>query len=238
VLLLILSAPSGTKAANCGCSNDIKTKLAQPVRDYDNRGMPLIATLLSIADKYDVAMGIEKVTKEAVERPASVKLQQGSLSQLLDLCVGQVPGYSWTAHDEVVHVFGGKELTQASNLFNLVVPSFEIREQTLNTADQKLGMIVLIEVERPKGIVGSYLPSSELEDKRVSFAARNTTVREILNALVRLHGKSVWIARVPPQRLSQLPQAGLWKILPHSIHDPTGLLEPFPEESAGHDQVP
>lgn len=226
--LSILWTPSAANPANCGCVSDTNAELARQVTNYDNGGAPLIPTLLSIAESYDLPMGIEMVTKDALERPVTVKLEAGPLSRLLDSCVALLPGFSWAQRDGVVHVFGPRELTQPSNLFNLVVPSFEIREQTLDAADEKLGMVVLIEVERPKGVVGSYLPSSELEDKRLTFAARNATVREILSALVRLHGKSVWIARVPPERLSKLPQAGLWKILPHSVHDPTALLEPFP----------
>lgn len=225
-LLLFSCLPSPANAADCGCDRDIRARLAQQVTDYDNAGAPPIPTLLSIADAYDLPMGIEEVTNGALERPVKVRLEHGTLSRVLDLCMEQLPGYSWAVRDEVVNVFGAQELTQASNLFNLVVPSFEINDQTLNDADWKLGMAVLVEVEHPKGIAGSYLPSFPLEDKRMTFAARNVTVREILNCLVRLHGKSTWIARVPPNGLSQLPQGGLWKFLPHSTHDPRGLLEP------------
>lgn len=236
-LLLFFCLPSATHAATCGCEEDTKAKVAQPVTNYDNGGEPLIPTLLSIADSYGLPMGIERVTREALTRPLKISLPEGDVSRLLDLCVKQVPGYAWAVHDDTVHVFGEEELTQPSNLFNLVAPSFEIHEQTLNTADEKLSMTVLIEVEHPRGIVGSYLPSSELEDKRMTFAARNATVREILNRLVRLHGNSVWIARVPPERLSRLPQAGLWKFLPHSTHDPRALLEPFPQKDVSQDKV-
>lgn len=238
LVVLIVGLSPATKAASCGCSKDIKPKLAQPVRDYDNQGAPLIPTLLGIAETYNLAMGIERVTEDALMRPAAIKLQSGSLSQLLDLCVTRVPGYSWALDEDVVHVFGAKELTQTSNLFSLVVPSFEIREQTLNAADSKLRMTVTMLKNRPTGIVGSHLGRTEFEDARFTFAARSATVREILNSLVSLHGKSVWIARVPPERLSQLPRAGLWRILPHSVHDPKGLLEPLPAKGVGREKLP
>lgn len=226
LLVLLFCLPSAGNAVECGCDRDIRARLAQEVSNYSNAGVPLIPTLLSVADAYNLPMGIEQVTQEALERPVEVKLEHGTLSRLLDLCVEQLPGYSWAMRDEVVNVFGPQELTQASNLFNLVVPSFGIHDQTLNDADEKLRMTAHIEVDHPKGIVGSYLPSFPLEGVRMTFAARNVTVREILNCLVRLHGKSVWIARVPPEGLSGLPQAGLWKLLPHSTHDPRLLLEP------------
>jgi len=229
-LLAILWAPYGAIPADCECQQGIQAKLAGQVKGYDNGGAPLIPTLLSIADAYDLPMGIEKVTKEALARPATIKLEKGSLSRLLDLCVGQAPGYSWALRDGVVHVFGAKELAEPTNLFNLLVPSFEIREQNLNVANSRLRMTVLFAKERPAGIAGSHLGSSEFDDQRITFAARNVTLREILNSLVRLHAKSAWIARVPPERLSQLPQAGLWQILPHSVHDPTALLEPLQKE--------
>jgi hypothetical protein len=228
-LLLNICVAPATNAAGSACERDIKAKLALQVTDYDNGGVPLIPTLLNIAESYDLPMGIERVTREALERPIRVKVHQASLSRLLDLCMGQLPGYSWALHDDVINVVGAKEYTEASNLFNLVVPSFEVHEQDLNIANSKLRMSVLFLKERPAGVVGSNLGSSEFEGQRLTFAARNTTVREILNRLVRLYGKSVWIARVPPERLSQLPQAGLWQILPRSVHDPRGLVEPFQE---------
>lgn len=234
-LLMILRAPSAAGATDCRCEEEIKPKLAQQVRGYDNGEAPLIPTLLGIADRYDLPMGIEKVTGEALRHPIRGKMAEGSVSQLLDLCFGQVQGYSWSAHDGVVHVYGVNELSRASNLFNRVVPSFEIRDQTLNAADEKLGMLVLFEVEKPKGVIGSYLPNSGLEDKRLTFVARNITVREILNGLVRLHGRSVWISRVSPASLSQLPPGGLWKILPHTVHDPSWLLEPILEKRASQE---
>ena len=225
-LLLICCLASAPAAADCGCEGNMKAQLAQPVSDFDNRGAPLIPTLLLIADVYNLPMGIERVTQEALERPVEVKLEDGTLSRLLDICMAQLPGYTWTMRDGVVNVFGEQELTQASNLFNLVVPSFEVHQQDLNDANSDLRMTVLFLKERPAGVVGSYVGSSEFKGQPLTFAARNLTVREILNGLVRLHGKSVWIARVPPEGLSRLPQAGLWQLLPHSTHDPRGLLDP------------
>jgi hypothetical protein len=229
ILLMIAEAPCATMTDNCNCMKDNKTRLVQRVKDYDNGGAPLIPTLLGIADTYNVPMGIEKVTKEALERPVRVKLQEGTLGGLLDLCVAAVPGYSWALHDDVIHVYGADELTRTSNLFNHVIPSFKIREQTLNAANSGLRMSLTMAKDHPTGIIASHPGSTDFEDSRLTFAAKNATVREILNALVSLYGNSVWIARVPPQRLSQLPQAGLWTILPHSVHDPKGLLEPFPK---------
>ena len=57
----------------------------------------------------------------------------------------------------------------------------------------------------------------ELEQKRLRLEVQNVTVRDILNHLTVLQGGVIWIARVSPERLSEIPQRGLWLFLPRSF---------------------
>lgn len=203
----------------------LRNKLAVEVKNFDNHSKPLISTLLRVAAEYHLPMGIERVVKEAVEQPITVRLLRGKVVDLLDMCIRSSPGYSWSVRDGVVHVYGSEEVKRASNLFNLVIPSFEVRNETLDRANIGLRMQLVFAKEKKGALVGSFPGSSALEDKQLSFKARNATVRYILNRLVALHGGVVWVARVPPERLSENPRSGLWQLLPRSRQDTTNLFE-------------
>src|SRR5215471_6136944 len=103
----------------------VEDRLAMKVENINNRNKPLIATLLGIAADYHLPMGIERVVKEAVEVPIMVTVEHGTVASLLDACIRQVPGYSWSIRDGTVHVYGAEELNRPSDLFNLVIASFE-----------------------------------------------------------------------------------------------------------------
>lgn len=229
--LLLFPAGPQAKASQRPTCQSLESKLAQQIAEFDNHAAPLIPTLLRISTEYHVPMGIERVTAEALNRPTTVKFQKGTLAGLLDVCARQLPGYAWIVREGAIDFFGKKEWVQTSNLFNLVIPSFSVSNQTVDATSDKLRTTVMMQTEKPTGIIGSYLGSFELEDKPISFESRNATVRDILNRMVALHGEAVWIARVSEDQLSREPTSGLWQILPRSVDDPRRLLEPFPEEA-------
>jgi hypothetical protein len=228
LLLILMTSPGLARQngiAKDGSAQPLVRRLQGAVKDFDNGGQPLIQTLLRVAAKYDLPMGIEQVTGESVRRPIRVALEHGTVRSLLDLCVKQLPGYAWGIDTGVVNVFGQGERADASNLFNLVVPSFRVENQTIDTASERLEMTIVFQVEKPRGIAGSHLGNAELERRRITLAVRTATVREILNRMVALDGRTVWLARVPPSELSRIPEGGLWVIIPHRVQDPTGLLD-------------
>lgn len=199
----------------------VNDKLSGQVKNYDNRRTPLIPTLREIASIYDLPMGIEKVTDQALYEPIKVRLAQGTVAQLLSLSIQQVAGYSWKIQDGAIDVYGPEELKQASNLFNLVIPQFDLKEVTIDEADIRLtttvvGETVGREAERrgkPWGVAGDIPQSPGLQSKRLSLSMRRAPVRRVLNRLVVLHGGVVWIARVGPDKLSQFPPGGLWEFV-------------------------
>lgn len=210
--------------------NDPSTeqRLAQRVVEFDNHGEPLIPTLLKIAADYSLPMGVERVVPEAVERPIDIHLRGGTVADLLTLCIRQISGYTWAVKNGAVDVFGAREESDPANLLNFVIPSFEVQHQLAEAASDHLRTVLVLTVLKPRGVVGSYPGSVEPGGRRISLALRRPTVREALNRIVTLGGDSVWVARVPPDCLSHLPEAGLWVLLPHSIQNPRDLLDLTP----------
>jgi hypothetical protein len=207
---------------------DVERKLAQHLVKFDNNGAPLIPTLLQLAAVYSLPMGIEKVTPKALNRPIRVRLRGGDVADVLTLAVRQVPDYAWAVEDGAIDIFGKRERSRSSNLLNFVLPSFEVHDQTLNATSNELRTTLVLEVLKPPGVGGDYLGSPELERKRISFALRKATVRQLLNTMVALDEGAVWVARVRPSCLGRLPEAGLWLVLPHAVQDPSDLVDLSP----------
>jgi hypothetical protein len=228
--LLILAFGCHSWGFANGAKSDLRRRLGVRVGNFDNKGRALTATLLQIAADYNLPMGIEKVTPDALHKTIEVKMQAGTVSGLLDLCLKQLPDYSWSVLAGAVLVYGPDEREQPSNLLNLVIPAFAAKDSTIGHADWRLRNDLDVWAARakygwkpgakskgafvPGGIEGSYLVTLELEKKRISFSVHHAPVREILNRMVALHDGAVWVAIVYPRNLSEAPGSGLWALLP------------------------
>ncbi len=230
VLALFLLGSTFYSANAQSSSKSTKAKLATPITDYDNQQKPLIQTLLALARDHHLPMGIERVVREAIEKPITVKIKKGTLATILAECVKQLPTYTWSVQNETIQIWTGNENKQSSNLMNTKIPSFEISNGSLNDANFTLRSLLFNQVNAPpksgSGVAGSYIGNTALtEGKRITLKVKNVSVRSILNQLVSLHGEAVWIIRVEPERMSTLPSAGLWIMIPNSITNPVGVLD-------------
>lgn len=228
VAAFLFGRAAGHAVAGKAAPSKTEQKLMLHVRDFDNQNAALIPTLLQVAALYSLPMGVEKVGSKAMSKPISVRMRSGNVADVLTLAVRQLPGYAWAVEDGAVDIFGNKERSDPSNLFNFVLPSFEVHDQTLDAASLELRTTLVLEVLKPPGVGGSYLGSAELEKRRISFSLRQPSVRHVLNHMVALDGGAVWLARVRPNCLQHLPEAGFWMVLPHSDRDPLNLVDLSP----------
>jgi len=215
-LLIFLSLSPTRSIAQPGRGYpELAAKLRAEVRDFDNHGEPLISTLMRIAAENQLPMGIERIVKDALEKPVHVQLSRGTVSALLDSCVRQFPGYAWTVRNGAVNVYG-EEHKWPANIFNEVIPLFEVQDQSAGMIQLQLARTLIVQALKPKGIAGSFRHPMTQDKKLLSFRERNATVRRILNRVVTLHGGAIWIARVPPKWLSNRPGDDSFEILPVS----------------------
>jgi hypothetical protein len=226
LMLVFVFHPCGWAKAS---GTDVRRRLAARVGSFDNHGKWLTATLLEVAAEYHLPMGIEKVTPEALHKSIDVRMRAGTVSGLLDLCVKQLPDYSWSVLAGAVLIYGPDERGQASNLFNFIIPTFSVKDSTMGQADWKLRNDLDLWVARaksgwkpgvkpkgafvPGGIEGSYISDPELEKVRISLSTHGAPIREVLNRMVALQGRAVWVALVYPENLSEAPNWGLWMFL-------------------------
>lgn len=221
--LLALQVPSGPPTA----TRKRPSFLTTSVRNFDNQGKPLLPTLLRIAETCHIPMGIEQVTDASLNHPLNVRLEHGTVADLLDLSTSQLPGYVWTIEDGVVDIHGTIEWSAQSNLFNLRVPSFKVVDSTLNDANNRLRDLVSSAAstgslespaQGPLGVGGDSPGIGTLELKHMTISMEKTTVRAILNKISVLSASAgqqvVWVANVPPDQLARVPGDGLWRLAP------------------------
>ncbi|MGH9455206.1 MAG: hypothetical protein ACRD2O_14685 [Terriglobia bacterium] len=223
------------RARSAAALTDQETKsvseiLRASVQNFDNHGEPLVPTLLQIAKKFRLPLGIEKVNPPALHKPLVIYLADGTVSDALNLCVHKLPGYRWTVLEGAVLVYGPEERNQPSNLFDVQISSLTLKDATVNEANDRLSSIVF-EIANSKlpaqpalppganvGYGGDSPGVTSFEKYRLNLDMKNTTVRAVLNRLVAIScslGQPIaWMARIPPSKLSEFPEGGLWQIVP------------------------
>ena len=228
-----------TATAELGLGSSITPSIQRildtPVAGFSSHDA-LIPTLIQIAARYHVPMGIEKVTPQALNSQLEIRLERGTVRDLLNLCVRRASGYRWAVGEGgAINVYGEEERKQKSNLFNFVVPSLEVRGGTLNDVNARLRMSLpdtrttrFRFSAAPPGEVFSTFGDTpgigSLETERLDFEARDANVRSILNRIVALSkGRVIWISRVAPSMLSRSPNQGLWLLAPPS----SGAIIPY-----------
>jgi hypothetical protein len=226
-ILGVLAYPGAAKPDPAsGPRAETQDILSRRITNYDNGEKPLIPTLIDLAAQYKLPMGIEKVTPTALQKPVRCGLKAGSLADLLDACVRQLPDYHWAVHEGTVDIYGKEEWENRLNLFNYVVPNLEVKGGDLNLVNALLRMSVPDEAMFPPikpfpahgGTFGDSPGVGSLEPTHIDFLAHQQTVRTILNRVVALSkGQVIWIARVPPSALPYKPKQGLWLLFPPQI---------------------
>jgi hypothetical protein len=224
-LCVAMTSAQDNAPAKAPARLSLRNALAAQVEKFDNQGKPLIETLLRIADKFHLPMGVEKVERQSLEEPIQVQFQSGTVSQLLNFCLKKSSGYRWTQDSGAILISGTVKDIPPDSLFNFTIPEFKANHIDLDQASDRLGITLIFLKEKPSGLASSYLGDAKLSDVFISLEMRNATVRHILNRLVAAHGKAVWIARVPLKQTNKRPSAGLWKVLSHGVYDPRGLLD-------------
>lgn len=161
------------------------------------------SALTSVLDAAGVPGGIEVVTR--CEEPIRHYLAPAgsSLRDMLESIVAADPQYRWQVEEGVVNLVYQKDNPA---FLDQRVAKFEVAQRTVNGAVNQL--LAIPEVQRREaelnlgsrlfrgGGIGYFDPSGNTvkkEDKTFSVSCENVTVREALNAIVRAHGRAMWV---------------------------------------------
>jgi hypothetical protein len=190
-----------------------ENKLDHRIETFGTSGRALVANLLDLAYEYQVPMGIEYLDRDAARRPINLELHNESLRGIFTAVVAQLPEYRVDFSGRVVHIYSPQARRDASNLLNKSIKNYSVRNADTRDADFQVLCALSSELD-PGSFCGGSIAGGQWGSLRITLRLQSARVYEILNAIVSENGKAIWTVTVPPEKLSRLPNEGLWHIYP------------------------
>jgi len=186
-------------ASLCFTQQSTDELLKQTISGFESRDEPIDQILGRLSKSYNVPIGLEKIAPKAAasseERRISVKIEKGTVQDVLDAVIRADPRYQWKEVAGVINVLPRKA---RNPILEIPVRSFQIsnanwmdvRQAIQMTAEIKGGFERMGLKERSAiTVVGSgnnNLPKFSLD-------LRDTTLRGILNEILKVKGYSFWV---------------------------------------------
>lgn len=212
-LVFVLTAALQVGALNAAQAGQSSPILSKGVASFSVRGLCLFDALLGLGEQEQVPLGIEYVSREALEKPITEDFHNTTVGVILEGLLGGGKGYTWRVRDGVLNVSHKSVATGKGNLLDRVLPEFVVRKCSVADASNVLYMSLNSQLHpEATGYAGDYNPGDP-QDLIGPLELRNAPVRQILNRLVSANRKGTWVVRVQPGCLDQLPSGGLWTII-------------------------
>jgi hypothetical protein len=119
---------------------------------------------------------------------APVSLQGRTVREALDILVGLDSRYNWTETEGVIVTRPSSAWTDRYNFVNGNVGNFRLENSNVHGAIAALQALL----SPPKGPLTPPEPRTDEGAKTFSVNAENVTVLQLLNSLVRAHGRMYW----------------------------------------------
>jgi hypothetical protein len=189
------------------------TILSKPVASFKVDRVCLVDALLQLGQQEGVPLGIEYVSREALEKPISLQMNETTAGEVIRTLLAQDRGYTWQIHDGVLNIGHESVAKRKDNLLDHVLPEFSVTRCAISDANNLLRMDLDRELHpQIQGFAGHYSPGDP-QNVVGPFKLRNPPVWKVLNLLVSANKKAAWIVQVPPGHLDTLPSYGLWTIV-------------------------
>ena len=212
--VLIVSPMVRNGSLNAAQATQPTPILAKWVSSLKVQDLSLVDALLRLGQQERIPLGIEYVSREALEKPISEDFHNTTVGEIVQVLLGGGRGYTWRVRDGVLNVSHSSVATGKANLLNRVLPEFVMRRCSVADASNVLYMSLNSQLHpEVTGYAGDYNPG-DMQNLVGPLELRNAPVRHILNLIVGAGDKrSAWAVRVQPGCLDQLPPDGLWTII-------------------------
>ena len=192
VLVCVLASP-------CFAQQSTDKVLKQTISGFESTDEPIDQILGKLSKSYGVPIGLEKIAPKAAassgERRISVKVEKGTVRDILDSVIRADPRYEWKEVAGVINVLPRRA---RNPILEVPVSSFKIsdvnwmdvRQALQTTAEIKGGLERMGLRERS---VTTILGSGNNDLPKFSLDMRDTTLRGILNEILKVKGYSFWI---------------------------------------------
>ncbi len=197
VLLLALLPFISVNAPAQPESAELTAKLDASVSQYSLSANGLAEALIRTAKQFQLPMGIEWVKDKGALRGLSRTWKGDTVEAILRSIVKQYSGYSLRVEHGVVHVFRRDLVNDSHNFLNLKVPGFfDARQEIGGLTNQRLRSVVQ-NIVSPRNLPpgagegGDY--ATGIDEKPLTLALRNATVREALEKLADASEHKMWV---------------------------------------------
>ena len=182
----------------------LEARLSQKA-DFIPGNNPPLEQLIEIARHYRIPMGIEWLDQPDQPTPtAKVNLTAAmTVREMLVAILLEAPAQQLRIQDGMLHILPVSN--SPDNLLALRIPSFQVARENLPGAEAKLKVEIrraLTHNAYPNGYGGT-LPeytSGPLSTRDISLELQNLTVREILDNIVQVSNRVLWVAHFPRSR--------------------------------------
>jgi hypothetical protein len=212
-----LSMQGQISKPSSGEISSFERKLDTRVTRFDTAGRTLLGAIVDLAYEHKLPLGIEYVNRDGVTRPINLQLNDETIRGIIIAIIAQAPEYRVNFSGGVVDIYAPKARDDASNLLNKVVKSFTATNSDTTRADMDLVCALGRELVPPSACFGSYAPG-QWGPLTITVSLQNSTVYEILNAIVAQNGSAVWTVTAALKDVSKTQVINLWHI--YSLGDP------------------
>ncbi|PYU96790.1 MAG: hypothetical protein DMG25_00685, partial [Acidobacteria bacterium] len=184
-------------------------RLESQVAEFDAAGRPFVQLVLDVAYEYELPLGLEYVDADAMKQPMNLKLRNERVREVLLAAVAQLPQYRLEVTPHMLKIYSPKARSDSCNLLNTTIHDFKCLAQSPRMASMEVYAAMMSQLHVPCCEAGDVLDSGH--PRTVSLDLQDKKVYELLNAIVAQNGETVWVALVPPEKLSDR-KAKLWEI--------------------------
>jgi hypothetical protein len=190
-----LSSPKAAGLSNPEPVQTLDNRLQTTVAEFNASGRSMADLALELAYNYQLPMGIEYATRDAVRAPVKLRLKNRNLRDIITALVSATPGFRVDFTAGLVDISFLEARLDPSNLFNSLIPQFDVNNMDTHNADAEL-LCSLAKQRNPLGACGGSIAIGQWGDRNITLHLRNRKVYEILNAIVAQNGRAVWTPTV------------------------------------------
>jgi len=201
IVLVLILAPGGVVA------QEVEAKLAQRA-DFVPAAQTVREQLVEVAQHYKIPMGIEWVLRPEEK---AVKLSAGeapTVLALLNLILQATPPCSVNVRNGVVNVSDSRYAVDSRNFLNLRIDELTLTKANVYDANFELRLRINMTLHPERyagGWNGGYgygvSDKDALAINNISFTAKDSTVRDLLDRIVLANGNALWVVNLVPARM-------------------------------------
>ena len=195
--VLLAFCPSALPTPQKPPPDQLSTKLAVRVPEYDVRAKNYIQALVQTASRFQIPLGVEWVETPSARDRFVGSWKNATVREILSTIVHRQKGYKLNVADGIVHIYAPGAIPDHQNFLRVKVDHFEVEQQVVELVSRRLHDLVRLAVSPPKpghgrkGVFGSL--GVNPSDPKIGVKLDNVTVQMALSALALASDRKVWV---------------------------------------------